>query len=83
MKLHFEANLEYQTHAVEAVCDLFRGQEICRTEFTVTRDALGPQYALAFHESDLGIGNRQSLLDDQLLDNLKAIQLRNGLRSLR
>jgi len=80
MKLHFEANLEYQTHAVEAVCDLFRGQEICRTEFTVTRDALGPQYALAFHESDLGIGNRLSLLDDQLLDNLKAIQLRNGLR---
>jgi len=79
MKLHFEANLEYQTHAVEAVCDLFRGQEICRTEFTVTRDALGPQYALAFHESDLGIGNRLSLLDDQLLDNLKAIQLRNGL----
>jgi len=80
MKLHFEANLEHQTQAVEAVCDLFRGQETCRTEFTVTRDALGPQQALAFHESDLGIGNRLSLLDDQLLANLKAIQLRNGLR---
>jgi restriction endonuclease len=34
MKLHFEADLDYQLQAVEAVCDLFRGQEICRTEFT-------------------------------------------------
>ena len=41
MKLHFEPNLDYQLAAIEAVCDLFRGQEICRTEFTVTRDALG------------------------------------------
>jgi type III restriction enzyme len=39
MKLHFEPNLDYQLQAIEAVCDLFRGQEICRTEFTVTRDA--------------------------------------------
>ena len=37
MKLHFEPNLDYQLQAVEAVCDLFRGQETCRTEFTVTR----------------------------------------------
>ena len=41
MKLHFEPNLDYQLQAIEAVCDLFRGQEICRTEFTVTRDAGG------------------------------------------
>ena len=38
MKLHFEPNLDYQHDAIEAVCDLFRGQEICRTEFTVTGD---------------------------------------------
>ena len=36
MKLHFEPNLDYQHAAIESVCDLFRGQEICRTEFTVT-----------------------------------------------
>ena len=29
MKLHFEPNLEYQHDAIEAVCELFRGQEIC------------------------------------------------------
>jgi len=36
MKLHFESNLDYQHAAIEAVCDLFQGQEICRTEFSVT-----------------------------------------------
>jgi type III restriction enzyme len=39
MKLHFEANLDYQLQAIEAVCDLFRGQEVCLTEFTVTMKA--------------------------------------------
>ena len=48
MKLHFEPNLDYQIQAIEAVCDLFRGQETCRTEFTVTRDAADKQMRLAF-----------------------------------
>lgn len=65
--------------AIEAVCDLFRGQEICRTEFTVTRDALGGQLSLAFYQNELGIGNRLTLLDDEILKNLNEIQLRNGL----
>jgi type III restriction enzyme len=79
MKLHFEPNLDYQLHAIEAVCDLFRGQEICRTEFTVTRDTGDLQDRLAFAQTDLGIGNRLTLLDEELLANLHAIQLRHGL----
>jgi restriction endonuclease len=47
MKLHFEPDLDYQLQAIEAVCDLFRGQEICRTEFTVTRDPCRRRCALA------------------------------------
>ena len=80
MKLHFEPNLDYQRAAIDAVCDLFRGQEICRTEFTVTHDGSDPQYRMGFAESDLGIGNRLTLLDDELLKNLNDIQIRNGLR---
>ena len=79
MKLHFEPNLDYQLQAIEAVCDLFRGQEICRTEFTVTRDPADSQMRMGFAQSDLGIGNRLTLLDDELLANLQAVQLRNGL----
>ena len=41
MKLHFEADLPYQANAIEAVCDLFRGQEVCRATFTVTLRAAG------------------------------------------
>lgn len=80
MKFHFEPNLDYQHTAIESVCDLFRGQEICRTEFTVTRDALSAQQAMAFAQNDLGIGNRLQLLDDELLTNLCDIQIRNGLK---
>src|ERR1017187_9120296 len=80
MRLHFEPNLDYQHTAIESVCDLFRGQETCRTEFTVTRDALAAQQTMAFAQNDLGIGNRLQLLDDELLANLGDIQIRNGLR---
>ncbi len=79
MKLHFEPNLDYQLQAIEAVCGLFHGQETCRTEFTVTRDGADLQGRMAFAENDLGIGNRLTLLDDELLANLHAIQLRHGL----
>lgn len=80
MKLHFEPDLDYQKRAIEAVADLFRGQEINRTEFTVTRqDAGGLQGELGLVESELGIGNRLTLLDDEIIANLKDIQLHNGL----
>lgn len=95
MKLHFESNLDYQHAAIEAVCDLFRGQEICRTEFTVsiqgTRTVVGQgelgltggsfsQGELGLVQNELGVGNRLTLLDDEILENLQEIQLRNGLR---
>ncbi|WP_322063163.1 type III restriction-modification system endonuclease [Paraburkholderia sp. J63] len=79
MKLHFEPNLDYQLQAIEAVCDLFRGQEVCRTEFTVTMKLPDQQLTLGVAESDLGVGNRLTLLDDQLLQNLCDVQLRGGL----
>ena len=78
MKLHFEPNLDFQLQAVEAVCGLFRGQEICRTEFTVTIDPAESQPWLTFAQNDLGIGNRLTLLDEELFNNLKDVQLRNG-----
>ena len=91
MKLHFEPNLDYQLQAIEAVCDLFRGQEVCRTEFTVTMKTpvaitgdtfpgtAPQQLSLGIVESDLGVGNRLTLLDDELHKNLADIQLRCGL----
>ena len=79
MKLRFEPNLDFQLQAVNAACDLFRGQEVCRTEFTVTRDKANPQERLSFSENDFGVGNRLALLDEEIHKNLNDIQLRNGL----
>ncbi|MBB5456766.1 type III restriction-modification system endonuclease [Paraburkholderia sp. Cpub6] len=79
MKLHFESNLDYQLQALEAVCDLFRGQEVFRTEFTVTMKLPDHQITLGVAETDVGVGNRLTLLDDQLLQNLRDVQLRGGL----
>lgn len=80
MKLHFEDDLDYQQAAVAAVVDLFKGQEISRSEFTVTyRPESGPQATLGLEENELGVGNRLQLVDDELLENLADIQLRNGL----
>jgi type III restriction enzyme len=78
MKLHFESDLPYQAAAIEAVCDLFRGQEVCRSDFTVTMAAQASLEGM--QETDQGgIGNRLTLLDNEIGDNLAAIQLRNGL----
>ena len=58
MKFRFEPDLDFQLQAVNAVCDLFRGQEQCRTEFRVTQRQAGQQQTFAFAVSGLGIGNR-------------------------
>lgn len=94
MKLHFESDLDYQLAAIESVCDLFRGQEVCRTEFTVTmrppgqpqvQENLFPtnkpvQLSFGLEELGLGIGNRLTLCDEAILKNLQEVQIRNGLR---
>lgn len=79
MKLHFEPNLQFQLDAIEAVCDLFRGQEICRSVFTVTMPS-DEQRDFLMQSTAEGIGNQLGLLEEELLANLKDVQLRNGLR---
>lgn len=90
MKLHFESNLDYQAKAIDSVCNLFRGQEVCRSEFTVTltnqldenSDLVTndfSQIALGIGETDLGIGNRFTIGEGELLENLKEVQFGNVL----
>ena len=76
MKLQFSADLDYQTEAVCAVCDIFQGQEVCNTLFTIASDESLPLYR---NENNLGGGNRLKLQIDELLTNVKQVQLRNGL----
>jgi len=79
MKLHFEPNLQFQLDAIEAVCDLFKGQEICRSLFTVTIP-IEEQQDFLLQSNTQGIGNKLQLLEEDILTNLREVQLRNGLR---
>tara|TARA_R100000900_G_scaffold536_1_gene860 strand:- start:123570 stop:126605 length:3036 start_codon:yes stop_codon:yes gene_type:complete len=81
MKLHFEDDLDYQKAAIDSVVNLFKGQEISRSEFTVTfQPDSSPNFSLGMEESQLGIGNRLLLVDEEIEENLRKTQLTNGLR---
>ena len=78
MKLLFDATLDYQKKAVSSVVDLFRGQTPKQSNFTVSLyDAMEGQGTLF---TSTGIGNKLELDEEDILDNLKDVQLRNGLK---
>lgn len=89
MKLHFEPNLDFQRAAINSVCDLFEGQETTFTAFSVTRplrlaSELFDEHDRSWAEredtdNDLGIGNRLSLVEEELIKNLRRVQARNEL----
>lgn len=73
MKLKFK-NQAFQTAAVDAVCDLFLGQEKKQATFSV---AQGDQ--MNFLQNDYGIGNALLLDDATILTNMREVQKRNRL----
>jgi len=81
MQIQFDPNLDFQREAINAVVDIFNGQEVCQTNFTVAPLKHDPQTMLPGMENDLGIGNRLRLLDEDIHKNIKEVQLRNGLAS--
>ena len=78
MKIQFESNLDYQDRAISSIVDIFEGQEICQSNFSIVRQHSKGQKTTSDYD-DLGIGNRLELLDDEILSNIQTIQLRNGL----
>ncbi|CAM3489863.1 type III restriction-modification system endonuclease [Pseudostreptobacillus hongkongensis] len=78
MKIKFEENLEYQLEAIKSITDMFSGQEISKTVFTVEK-ANNPQLSIISDENDLGTGNKLLLHPEEILENLNKIQTRNGL----
>ncbi|MCA9407179.1 MAG: DEAD/DEAH box helicase family protein [Candidatus Omnitrophica bacterium] len=75
MKIKFDANLDFQKESIHSIVDLFEGQETCRTNFTVA-----PMPEKHLFDSDLGVGNKLELLPEEILSNVKNIQLKNGLK---
>ncbi len=79
MKIKFESGLDYQHDAINAIVDVFNGQEVCDSNFTV----YSPEYILKQHSLELnqiGFANKLSLTENRILENVQRIQLRNGLK---
>ena len=75
MKLQFDAALDYQQAAIASVVGLFDGQQRKTNVFTVA-----PQLAMTrVDETPQGIGNRLELSDADVLENLRRVQMWNGL----
>jgi len=78
MKIQFNPDLDYQQEAINSIVDLFKGQEVCQTNFTVA-PLQGEPAQQDFLVNYLGVGNRLKLLEEDILKNVRAVQLRNGL----
>ena len=84
MKLKFDSTLDYQQEAIAAVRDVFKGQTAKQSLFTVATIE-NEQLALGFGDAPQqmslgqGIGNRLELDEEDLLKNIREVQLRHGL----
>ena len=76
MKIKFNPDLDFQREAIDSVVELFEGNPLCQSNFTVS-SLYGQRGTF---DSSLGIGNRlDSQFDEEdILQNLQNIQLRNG-----
>ena len=79
MKIQFSSDLDYQQEAIKAITEVFDGQKVCTNRFTVANPNKDDLFA-AQEFSDLGIGNKLQLLPEDLLENIQAVQLANGLK---
>ena len=77
-KIKFNPNLPYQAEAVKSAIELFNGQQKSTSPFTISR---GESF---FGKEDvantvIGEGNRLTISENKILDNLRAVQMEQGL----
>ena len=78
MKLKFNSELAYQVEAISSITDIFKGQKQCQSNFTVVAgiDESGTEGKLV---TNLGVGNKLEIDEEDILKNVREIQLKNGL----
>ncbi len=80
MKIQFDPKQQYQLDAVSAVIDIFDGQPLEKSDFSVIyRQEFGPGVLHGLEQTELGVGNRLTLTDSQLKANVRAAQARNDI----
>lgn len=74
MKLKFNIQ-KHQTEAVDSIVNIFKGQKINKSNFTVSANT-----QQSFLTEEVGTGNKLDILNDKILENVRNIQLENNLK---
>lgn len=74
MKLHFDSNQEYQIEAIKSITDVFEGQPLSGGDFEFSISTTGSFL------SENGFGNKLTLSEEQIWNNVQAIQQRNEIK---
>lgn len=82
MKLQFDPNQQFQLDAVSAAADLFEGQLKTNPSILLLKRAHSDTCSQAMQQTELAIGNRISITEDNLKKNLRTIQLRNDIETI-
>ena len=77
MKIKFYSNQVYQLDAIQSFVDLFDGQPLNKSVFSIELNKEVVEGQTSLFQSELGIGNNLVLDDDTILKNLHIIQERN------
>ncbi len=82
MKIKFDPNQNHQRRAWESAVSVFEGQELNKTTFSMPSIQHHDQTTVEMYSNhtDKGYGNRLRLLDEEMLENVRKIQLNNGLK---
>lgn len=75
MKLHFDSNQQYQWDALKSITDIFEGQPLNSGDFEFSVIETGSLL------TENGFGNKLSISEDQILQNVKSIQKRNEINN--
>ena len=77
MKLQFDPKQEYQLDAVNSVVDLFEGQPLERSDFSVVFQTMDSELFAGQSRTETGSGNQLLLNEETILKNLQVVQERN------
>lgn len=79
MKLQFDKDLEYQKQAINSIVDIFKGQTPMQSNFTVSVHYNQMSGQVGLKDTEHGVGNKLELDEEDILNNLRQVQLRNGI----
>jgi len=82
MKIKFDPNQTHQSLALESVFNVFEGQELNKTVFSMptlqhSDTSMADLYS---NQTEMGYANRIKLLPEEVLENVRKTQLKNGLK---